>query len=73
MSFLERLPFYQRFCVYFYAGKVVIIGVGGVASGSDAYDKIVAGASLVQLYTALSYDGPTLVKKIKQELAEKLK
>ncbi|XP_063044930.1 dihydroorotate dehydrogenase (quinone), mitochondrial isoform X2 [Engraulis encrasicolus] len=53
------------------AGKVPIVGVGGVASGQDALDKIRAGASLVQLYTALVYQGPPVVTKIKREL-EKL-
>jgi dihydroorotate dehydrogenase len=51
------------------AGKLPIIGVGGVFSGVDAYDKIRAGASLVQLYTALVYRGPGLVQRIKRELA----
>ncbi len=50
-------------------GKLPIIGVGGVASGEDAYAKIRAGASLVQLYTALVYHGPALVERIKRELA----
>ncbi len=50
--------------------KLVLIGVGGIASGADAYAKIRAGASLVQLYTALVYDGPGLVGRIKSELAE---
>lgn len=54
-------------------GKVPIVGVGGVASGRDAYDKIRAGASLVELYTAFVYDGPSLVPRIKRELAECLK
>lgn len=54
-------------------GKVPIIGVGGISTGQDAYDKIKAGASLVQLYTALAYEGPPIVKKIKRELAELLK
>jgi len=49
-------------------GKLPIIGVGGVASGEDAYKKIRAGASLVQLYTALVYQGPGLVRRIKREL-----
>jgi len=49
-------------------GKLPIIGVGGVASGEDAYAKIRAGASLVQLYTALVYQGPGLVQRIKREL-----
>jgi dihydroorotate dehydrogenase len=51
------------------AGKLPIIGVGGISSGADAYDKIRAGASLVQLYTALVYRGPGLVTRIKLELA----
>jgi len=50
-------------------GHVPIIGVGGVSSGQDAYDKIRAGACLVQLYSALTYHGPTLVATIKRELA----
>ncbi len=51
-------------------GRLPLIGVGGVASGRDAYAKIRAGASLVQLYTALVYGGPGLVRRIKAELAE---
>ena len=51
-------------------GRIPLIGVGGVASGADAYAKIRAGASLVQLYTALIYQGPGLVGRIKAELAE---
>eukprot|EP00177_Eucheuma_denticulatum_P004588 GFKZ01008350.1.p1 GENE.GFKZ01008350.1~~GFKZ01008350.1.p1 ORF type:complete len:462 (-),score=63.49 GFKZ01008350.1:1667-2992(-) len=54
-------------------GKVPIVGVGGVESGSDAYEKIRAGASLVQLYTALTYHGPWLVTRIKAELNELLR
>lgn len=54
-------------------GKIPIIGVGGISTGQDAYNKIKAGASLVQLYTALAYEGPPVVKKIKRELAELLK
>ncbi len=50
--------------------KVVLIGVGGIASGADAYAKIRAGASLVQLYTALVYEGAGLLKCIKRELLE---
>jgi len=48
--------------------KLVLIGVGGVASGADAYAKIRAGASLVQLYTALTLEGPGLIARIKREL-----
>ena len=54
-------------------GNVPIIGCGGVASGDDAYRMIRAGASLVQLYTALIFHGPALIPKIKTDLAEKLK
>uniref|UniRef100_A0A672ZU44 Dihydroorotate dehydrogenase (quinone), mitochondrial n=1 Tax=Sphaeramia orbicularis TaxID=375764 RepID=A0A672ZU44_9TELE len=54
-------------------GKVPIIGIGGVASGQDALDKIRAGASLVQLYTAFAYQGPPVVTKIKRELERLLK
>ncbi|XP_068173168.1 dihydroorotate dehydrogenase (quinone), mitochondrial isoform X2 [Antennarius striatus] len=53
-------------------GTVPIIGIGGVASGQDALDKIRAGASLVQLYTALTYQGPPVVTKIKRELEQLL-
>lgn len=44
-----------------------------MSSGKDAYDKIKAGASLVQIYTALVYEGPPLVNRIKRELAQLLK
>ena len=53
-------------------GKLVLVGVGGVRSGADAYAKIRAGASLVQLYTALTYHGPGLVTHIKRELVQLL-
>uniref|UniRef100_A0A061RMG2 Dihydroorotate dehydrogenase (quinone), mitochondrial n=1 Tax=Tetraselmis sp. GSL018 TaxID=582737 RepID=A0A061RMG2_9CHLO len=51
-------------------GKVPIIGVGGISSGEDAYEKIRAGASLVQLYTSFAFQGPAVVPRIKEELAE---
>ena len=54
-------------------GKVPIIGVGGIDSGASAYEKIKAGASLLQLYTGLVYKGPFVVTTIKQELAELLR
>jgi len=54
-------------------GAIPLIGVGGVASGADAYAKIRAGASLVQLYTALVYQGPGLVPRIKRDLAALLR
>ena len=54
-------------------GKIPIIGVGGVNSGKTAYEKILAGASLLQLYTSFVYRGPSTAKKIKKELIEILK
>ncbi len=54
-------------------GKIPIIGCGGVASGADAYAKIRAGASLVQLYSALVFHGPELVLSIKRDLASCLR
>jgi len=48
-----------------------IIGVGGIASPADALEKIEAGASLVQLYTGLIFEGPGLVREIKQGLRGK--
>ena len=50
-------------------GKVPIIGCGGIACGEDAYKMIRAGASLVQLYTALVFHGPALIPRIKRDLA----
>jgi len=55
------------------AGRIPIIGCGGIASGADAYAKIRAGASLVQLYSALVFQGPGLVGRIKSELAALLR
>jgi dihydroorotate dehydrogenase len=53
-------------------GRLPLIGVGGIASAADAYAKIRAGASLVQLYTALVFAGPDLVGQIKSGLADLL-
>jgi dihydroorotate dehydrogenase len=55
------------------AGRVPLVGVGGIASGADAYARIRAGASLVQLYTALVFEGPALVGRIKRDLAALLR
>jgi len=54
-------------------GKVPIIGVGGVDSGQSAFEKIAAGATAIQLYTGMVYNGPSVVKDIKKELIEILK
>ena len=50
-------------------GRLALVGVGGIASGADAYAKIRAGACAVQLYSALVFHGPGLVQRIKRELA----
>jgi dihydroorotate dehydrogenase len=55
------------------AGRLPIVGCGGVASGADAYAKIRAGAALVQLYSALVFHGLSLVGRIKRELAAALR
>lgn len=49
-------------------GKVPLVGVGGISSGADAYAKVRAGASLVQLYSMLVYEGPGLVERVKKDL-----
>ena len=51
---------------------IPIIGVGGIFSGADAYEKIRAGASAVQIYTALIFEGPGLIRKVKKEMADLL-
>ncbi|MFL1463117.1 quinone-dependent dihydroorotate dehydrogenase [Roseococcus sp. DSY-14] len=53
--------------------RLVLVGAGGVASGADAYAKVKAGASLVQLYSGFAYGGPALVRRIKDELAALLR
>ena len=53
-------------------GRVKIIGVGGVDSGKSAYEKFLAGANYVQLYTGMVYRGPNIVNLIKKELKELL-
>ena len=54
-------------------GRIALIGVGGIASGADAYAKIRAGASAVQLYSAMIYEGPGLVGRIKRDLVSRLR
>ena len=53
-------------------GRIKIIGVGGVDSGKSAYEKFLAGANYVQLYTGMVYRGPNIVNLIKKELKELL-
>jgi dihydroorotate dehydrogenase len=54
-------------------GKIPLIGDCGVFTGADAYAKIRAGATIVQVYTALIYEGPLVIQKIKRELADLLR
>ncbi len=54
-------------------GKVPIIGVGGIENAQDAWEKLIAGADVVQIYTALVYQGPALVRRIVAELARRVR
>ena len=54
-------------------GEMPIIGVGGVFTAADAWEKICAGASLIQLYTGFIYEGPSVARRINEGLAEILK
>ena len=55
------------------AGRLALVGVGGIGAGADAYAKIRAGAGAVQLYSALVFEGPGLVTRIKRDLAARLR
>lgn len=55
------------------AGRLPLIAVGGIDSGEEAWARIRAGASAIQIYSALIYEGPGLVARIKRELAERLR
>jgi len=54
-------------------GEIPLVGVGGIASVDDAWERIRAGASLVQLYTAMVYQGPGIARRIARGLADRLK
>ncbi len=54
-------------------GKLIIIGVGGIFSATDAYEKILSGASLVQLITGMIYEGPQLIGEISHGIVQLLK
>jgi dihydroorotate dehydrogenase len=70
---LERLATsVVRRCAARAAGRVPIVGVGGVMGAEDAYAKIRAGASLVQVYTGLVYGGPGFVRRVNEGLARLL-
>lgn len=66
---LDRLASLARLT----GGRVPLIGCGGVASGADAYAQIRAGASLVQLYSAMIYEGPGLALRVAHDLAALLR
>ena len=53
-------------------GAIPLIGVGGIASVEDAWARIRAGASLIQIYSALVYEGPGLVRRIVDGLARRV-
>lgn len=53
-------------------GKIPLIGSGGITTAEDAYERIRAGASLVQLYTGLTYEGPSIAHDINRDLAKLL-
>jgi dihydroorotate dehydrogenase len=53
-------------------GELDLIGVGGIASGADVWAKLKAGASAVQLYTAMAFEGPGIVRRIKAELLARM-
>ncbi|OWA53609.1 putative Dihydroorotate dehydrogenase (quinone), mitochondrial [Hypsibius exemplaris] len=53
-------------------GKILIVGLGGISTGADAYERIRSGASVVQIYTSFSQDGPPVVRRIERELDELL-
>ena len=54
-------------------GEVPLIGVGGIATAEDAWERIRAGASLIQLYSAMVYEGPGIARRIATGLAQRLK
>jgi dihydroorotate dehydrogenase len=64
----ERATEIIRYIVTKSTGKIAVIGVGGIHSPQDAIEKLQAGAVLVQLYTGFIYEGPGLIKRIKEKL-----
>ena len=61
---------YIRIVYEYTKGKIPLIGVGGVDSAEKAYEKIKNGASVIQLYTGMVYQGPDIAQKISKELVE---
>ena len=70
--FLESTKLLKEiFCLT--QGKIPLIGVGGVSNGEQAYSKIKAGASLIQIYSAFIYKGPSVAVNICNELSQLIK
>ena len=67
LSTLQLARFYS-----FTEGKIPLVGVGGISNAEQAWSKICAGASLLQLYSALVFRGPALVQEILGGLSQKL-
>jgi dihydroorotate dehydrogenase len=55
------------------AGEIPLIAAGGIATANDAWERIRAGASLVQLYSAMVFEGPGIARRIAAGLAKRLK
>ena len=68
----ERSTEVIRFIWQYTKGELPIIGVGGIFTAKDAWEKIAAGASLIQVYTGWVYEGPWMVRRILQGLLQKL-
>ncbi|MEO6862339.1 MAG: quinone-dependent dihydroorotate dehydrogenase [Microcoleus sp.] len=68
----ERSTEVIRFIWQYTKGELPIIGVGGIFTAADAWEKIAAGASLIQVYTGWVYEGPWMVRRILEGLLQKL-
>lgn len=68
----KSFEFFKSIAKEFF-GKTLLVSVGGIDSGDEAYRRVRMGANLVQIYTALVFEGPKIVYKINQELAKNLR
>ncbi len=55
-----------------FGGRLALVGVGGISSAEDAFERLSAGASLLQIYTGLVYQGPAIVARILEGLVQKM-
>ena len=69
----ERATHMLRIAARASAGRLTLIGCGGIRTGADVLTKLMAGATLVQLYTEFAYAGPALIPRLKTELLEALR